>query len=312
MIVMGIHDGHNAAAAVMVDGQVVAAVQEERLSGVKNHQRCPILAIQEVQRLAGVTWGDIDVVAVNSRHMPYARSRDELLAHYRGAGKPMGRLRGLLRQTPVNYVFRLRRRAHRESELRAAGVPYDKVVFVDHHAAHAAAAYFGAPWRDGPVLTLTCDGAGDDLCATVNVGNGLELQRLVTIPEAESLGNVYALVTFLLGMVPNEHEYKLMGMAPYAPQDGVTKSRAVFDGIVAAAADGAPTWHRRPGVPPTYYALEWLRARLEFHRFDWICGALQGWIEGMLVEWVRRAIRVTSVHRVALGGGVFKIGRAHV
>ena len=305
MIVLGIHDGHNASAAILADGRVVAAVQEERLSGIKNHQRCPVLAIADVLRLAGMTWKDVDAVALNGHHMPYARSREDLIAHYRGVGKPLGRLRGLLRRTPVNYVFRQRRRAHRLAELHATGVPSEKLVFVEHHAAHAAAAYFGAPWRDGPVLTLTCDGAGDDLCATVNVGEGLGLSRLVAIPEAESLGNVYALVTFLLGMVPNEHEYKLMGMAPYAPADGIAKSRVVFDQILAPAPDGTPTWRRRRGVPPTYYALEWLKSRLEFHRFDWICGAVQEWIEDSLVEWVRRSIRLTGVRRLALGGGVF-------
>ena len=61
------------------------------------------------------------------------------------------------------------------------------------------------------MLVLTCDGAGDDLCATVSVANGLSIERQSAIPEADSIGNVYALVTFLMGMVPNEHELDLLG-----------------------------------------------------------------------------------------------------
>ena len=95
MNVVGIHDGHNASAAVLVDGQVIAAVQEERLTGVKNFHGCPTLAIAEVLRLSGLTWSAIDEVALHSRHMPVARSREELLEHYRTVGKPSGRLRAL-------------------------------------------------------------------------------------------------------------------------------------------------------------------------------------------------------------------------
>ena len=305
MLTLGIHDGHNSSAALIQNGQVVAAVQEERMSGVKNEARIPHLAIAEVLKLGGVEWKDVDVAALHSRHMPLAKSKEEMFEHYRKVGKVSGRFRGFLRETPVNQLYRQRRHSQRLADLRRHGVPLGKVQVVEHHTAHAAAAYYGSPWREGPTLVLTCDGAGDDLCATVGIGEGLELRRLSGVPESESVGNVYALVTFLLGMVPNEHEYKLMGMAPYAPDEGAAKSREVFERMTQFVGSEHPAWRRRRGVPPTYYALEWLRANLEFHRFDWICGGLQAWVEDLLVEWIRRAIRETGIRRVALGGGVF-------
>ncbi len=82
--------------------------------------------------------------------------------------------------------------------------------------AHAAAAYYGLGNYDQDILVLTNDGEGDGLCATVNRGRSGKIERLGSVPRSESIGNLYSVITFMLGMVPLEHEYKLMGMAPYA------------------------------------------------------------------------------------------------
>ena len=78
--------------------------------------------------------------------------------------------------------------------------------------AHAAAAYYGWARFSDDILVLTADGSGDGLCASVSIGRNGRLERLHQIPMAHSLGNIYAMVTFLMGMIPLEHEYQLMGL----------------------------------------------------------------------------------------------------
>ena len=85
---------------------------------------------------------------------------------------------------------------------------------MDHHTAHAAAAYYGSAWQ-GKVLILTCDGGGDRLSATVSIGDNGVIQRIASMPEDDSIGYLYLLVTYYMGMMPLEHEYKVMGLAPY-------------------------------------------------------------------------------------------------
>lgn len=304
MRILGIHDGHNAAAAVVIDGRVVAAVQEERFTREKNWSGFPRRSIAWALCEAGLGPRDIDAVALANLHMPAPKNRAQLLEEYRTAASLAMRARRLARHTPLRDLYARGRRAERLAQIEAARLPADRVHFVEHHTAHAAAAYYGWGRHDEPVLVLTNDGAGDGLCASVNVGGGGRMLRLTAVPDAESLGNIYAVVTFLMGMVPLEHEYKLMGMAPYAPNAG---RDAVLAGLrpLMRFVDRGVRWRRAPGVPETYYSLSLLRETLALRRFDWICAGLQAWVEEMLVAWVRNCIRATGIRKVALGGGVF-------
>ena len=109
------------------------------------------------------------------------------------------------------------------------------------------------------MLVLTNDGEGDGLCASVSIGREGRLRRIGALPRSESIGNLYAVVTFLLGMVPLEHEYKLMGMAPYADPERAAaiakKLKSIF------SFDGAPTfgWRRFEGAPYLFYRYSMLR-----------------------------------------------------
>ncbi|MCE5228805.1 hypothetical protein LLG95_04315 [bacterium] len=309
MRIIGIHDGHNAAACLLEDGVIRGALQEERLTRIKNHDTFPKRAVEWLLAEAGCDLSAIDAFAMNGFHMPVHRDRERLIRDTRWAGsnRPVRLLKRLAREHgPGLAIWKARRKADREAEARAAGVDPAKLVYIEHHRCHAEAAYWGSPWRGEPVLVLTADGAGDDICATVNtVDAGGTMQRIAQVDESSSPAMVYLTVTTLLGMVPNEHEYKLMGMAPYGSAKGAEAVYRIFEKMFEWDPERPLAWRRRSGVPNTYYCYEWLRDRLDLKRFDIICAGMQLWVERLLAEWVRRAIKATGIRKVALSGGIF-------
>jgi carbamoyltransferase len=305
MRILGIHDGHSAAACIYEDGRLTAGIQEERLTRVKNWSGVPAKSIETVLGLAGLTMKDIDRVAVNGHHMPYPKDRQEILAEYRSTGSVPMSVKKFLRHTYLRTVYQDKRKRERLAALESAGVPGSRIEFVDHHMAHAAAAYYGLANFDDDMLVLTNDGAGDGLCATVNIGRKGKLERIAAVPESESIGNIYAMVTFIMGMVPLEHEYKLMGMAPYAHE---SQARPVYEKLRALMAfdkKNPMVWHRVGDCPETYFSYNYLTKLLELKRFDSICAGLQLFTEEMLATWVKNCIAKTGIRKLALSGGVF-------
>lgn len=313
MKILGINDGHNAAACLYEDGQVTAALQEERLRRVKNWSGMPTGAIRAVLAIRGVSMEEIDFVAIGGQAPAYAVTRDELMEIYRTIndfGVTVRRnLRRVLKRglgwTGLYDLYRERRQTERVRALIQMGIPRETIVFVEHHTAHAAAAYYGLGNFDDDILVLTCDGAGDGLCATVNVGRDGRIERLHAVPQAESIGNIYAMVTFLMGMVPLEHEYKLMGLAPYADPKGADRVYQELRRLIRFDPKNPLVWERTGGCPDTFCSYRFFRDLLERKRFDWVAGGLQKFTEVVFTEWVRNCVKETGIHRLALGGGVF-------
>lgn len=310
--ILGIHDGHNASAVLLVDGQIVFAIQEERLTRVKNQGGIPQRAIHEILERTGYQLSDIDFFALDGQYMVhYGSYREATLDLYSksfsGAGKMQQRLRhSLKRVPPVDNMYRNLHQQKRLNRLAQIGVDLAKVIPVEHHTAHAAAAYYGFR-TDTDVLVLTCDARGDRLCGSVSIGRGGRLERLAGIGEDESIGRVYSLVTYLMGMVPLEHEYKIMGLAPYAKGNDKHVDRIFrkFAGLFEMDPEHPLVWKRRRGVPSIYAANDLIEKLIRHERFDWIAAGLQKFIEVFLSEWVRSCVRETRVGTVALSGGVF-------
>ncbi|HKZ90154.1 MAG TPA: carbamoyltransferase N-terminal domain-containing protein, partial [Thermoplasmata archaeon] len=159
VITLGINDGHNAGAALVRSGDVVAAIQEERLVNEKNYSGVPRHAIQEVFRISGIPPADVDVVSIVSLNRVYAPLKElpwkvrffEWISPY------------VASHWWSRFYVRILSRRRRTDELRRVlqefGLLDKELMFVEHHAAHAATAFYPRPWNE-PTLVLTADGAG--------------------------------------------------------------------------------------------------------------------------------------------------------
>lgn len=302
-LVLGIHDGHNASACLLKEGSLVAALAEERITRSKNDCGYPKEAVEAVLRIAGCHPTELDGVALGSRfmhHKEFFYGWDWYRKDYHD------QLEDLEKSSNKQKYLLETRLAERKSQIRNhVGVAIGKIHVIDHHDAHAASAYFGCPWisQPGKTLVLTLDGSGDGVCATVNVCEGAEIRRIAETPSSASIGKIYSRITFLLGMKPWEHEYKVMGLAPYADEAGWRKSYRAIRPLIEID-EGSLVF--RPGTHLwTNYCYGYLRSALETHRFDWICGAIQKVTEELVVQWVKNAVAATGVSRIALAGGVF-------
>ena len=306
MIILGIHDGHNASACLMRNGEILAALQEERIQYQKNYSGFPEAAIRWVFSYSKLSIGDVDCFAFNGDHMPIAApDRESLLDEFRRASSWLVKGKRLVKKLGGDATFTDIRKTQRLASLERAGGDTSKAKFVNHHLCHAASTYYGWGNYSDDILVLTCDGMGDRVCATVSKGTGGHLKLIESIPESDSVCNIYAALTFLLGMVPLEHEYKIMGMAPYVSKD---KSREVADMFwrhFQFVESNPIVWQRVNGMPPTFYSLSFLKKMLDGIRFDYVMGGLQLFFEEIMTQWVRNCVLATGINRVALGGGGF-------
>jgi carbamoyltransferase len=325
MIVLGLSETHCATAAVLRDGEIIGCASEERFSRLKNDAGYPLQAVDALLRDLGLTVSDLDAVALAGREAFAREWMNRLLAdeaymrsYY---GVRLDETGHALRRRARKLAARvgLAARAKGKVALSASdrialvtdhlSLARDRIVTLDHHACHAAAAYFGAPFAGRPALVLTNDNSGDGLCATASSASGEAItQREATGSAPGSLGSFYSLVTLLLGMKPGEHEYKVMGLAPYASgasaDRAATALRALFDLVEAEPCRFE--WKRRGA---RYRRL--LEATLGL-RFDAIAGGAQRVLEDVLLRWTALMHARYAGDRIALGGGVFMNVKANM
>ena len=310
MNIIGIHDGHNCGATLVKDGVVVASVCEERLSRRKNEVGYPKLSIDDVMRLGGVVADEIDVVVFASLFMHLPEFLLDIKPWYR-VGIEDQKRNSKITDSYKKQIFDTRKRERISDVCTHLGVDKSKVSFVEHHTAHLAAAYYTAPdQHNGPVLGLTCDGAGDGISATVSICEGSKIERVSKTDRHASLGKIFSRVTMMMGMKPWEHEYKLMGLAPYADPERVERAAEVLHKLLYVDTDDLV--FKQKGELSTNYIYDYLNDSFKEIRFDVIAAATQKFTEDLLVEWARSAIEKTGIRRLVCGGGVFMNVKANM
>ncbi|MGE4504852.1 MAG: carbamoyltransferase C-terminal domain-containing protein [Desulfovibrionaceae bacterium] len=311
-LILGIHDGHNCGAALSVNGVIVAAICEERLTGSKNEVGFPRRSILEVLRIAGADAKDLDEVAYASEFMHSTVYLTDLEPWYVVGLQEQRNDPKTRPEETKRLIFEKRRRERIDQAVELLGVPEGRIVFVEHHLAHAASAHFTAP-VSGTVektLCITCDGSGDGICATVNVCSGPRIERIAHTGRHASLGKIYSRATMLMGMKPWEHEYKLMGLAPYADPERCHRAAEPLRAVLGLREDGLG-FEQKTELSMNY-CYEYLREHFERVRFDTISGAVQLFTEEMLTGLVRAAVARTGIRHVVCGGGVFMNVKANM
>jgi carbamoyltransferase len=294
---------HDAAAALCIDGQLVAAAQEERFTRRKHEAAFPEQAVAYCLRHAGIRPEELDYVGYYEKPL---RKFERLIENY-------------LAFVPQGYVsFRhalpgwLDEKLPIKRELRQRLPGYQKrIVFLEHHQSHAASAFFPSPFDEAAVLTL--DGVGEWSTTCVGHGRGNQLELLQELRYPHSLGLLYSAFTSYLGFRVNSGEYKVMGLAPY----GQPKYKAqILEHLVELKQDGSlrmdmsyfrycqgvtmtsPKFHRLFGGPARKP-----ESPLGEREMD-LAASIQAVTEEAMLRMAQRAHALTASKRLVMAGGV--------
>ncbi|MDA9764476.1 MAG: carbamoyltransferase [Opitutales bacterium] len=218
---------HDSAAALIVDGDITAAAQEERFTRIKHDHEFPTHAVKYCLEEAGIEPEDLDYVVFYDKPL---QKFDRLLETY-VAYAPSG-FRSFLMAMPLWLKTKL----HLPREIKKAlDKRYKKrIAFTGHHESHAASAFFPSPYEDSAILTL--DGVGEWDTVTIGHGKGNEIELLKSLHFPHSLGLLYSAFTYFCGFRVNSGEYKLMGLAPYGEPKYADK---ILEHLIDLKEDGS-------------------------------------------------------------------------
>lgn len=195
---------HDSAAALIIDGKIIAAAQEERFSRKKHDHRFPINAVDYCLKEANLSINEIDFVAFYDKpFLKFERILETYLTY-----APIG-IKSFLKAMPLWIKEKLWLKEMISSELKYTG----KILFPEHHESHAASAFYPSPFQDAAFITL--DGVGEWTTTSYGIGEGNKIKILADIKFPHSIGLLYSAFTYYTGFKVNSGEYKVMGLAPY-------------------------------------------------------------------------------------------------
>jgi carbamoyltransferase len=295
---------HDSAAALVVDGDVVAAAQEERFTRQKHDAGFPQHAVDYCLAEAGLKPEDLDYVGFYDKPL----TKFERLLETYLAVAPAG-YRSFRQALPLW----LRQKLHLPRVLRDAlrGRYRGRYVFTDHHESHAASAFFPSPFDEAAVITFDGVGEWSTTCFGVGRGNRIELTHEIRFPH--SLGLLYAAFTHYTGFRINSGEYKVMGLAPYGrpvykdlilkhlldlKEDGSYRMNMSYFNYCQGLTMTSPSFHRLFGGPPRRP-----EGQLTQREMD-LAASIQAVTEEVMLRTVRHVHRQTGMKNLVMAGGV--------
>jgi carbamoyltransferase len=295
---------HDSAAALVLDGRIVAAAQEERFTRIKHDPAFPTHSIAYCLHEGGLSPADLDYVAFYDKPLTkFERLLETYLAY-----APRG-----FRSFRLAMPLWLKDKLHMRRTLRTGlgGRTRARLIFTDHHESHAASAFFPSPFDRAAIVTL--DGVGEWSTATLGVGEGNQIQLTNQILFPHSLGLLYSAFTYYCGFKVNSGEYKLMGLAPYGRP---IYRDVIVDQLMDLKPDGSfwlnmeyfqycqgltmtnRRFHRLFGGPPRLP-----ESNLEQRHMD-IAASIQAVTEEAMLRIGRYVHQQTGMKHLVLAGGV--------
>jgi len=310
MVILGISAFyHDSAAALVEDGHVVAAAQEERFTRKKQDASYPENAIRYCLDEGGLDLDDLDYVVFYEK--PFVKFERLLETYLAFAPRGFGSFRMAL---PLWLKQKLFQKDLLSKRLKARAPGFDwqhKLLFAEHHRSHAASAFFPSPFDEALILTM--DGVGEWATTSVGIGRDHGIEMLKEIHFPHSLGLLYAAFTYYTGFKVNSGEYKVMGLAPYGEP---RYANVILDNLIDLKPDGSfhlnqeyfdycvglrmtnGRFDRLFGGPPRDPA-----SLLEQRHMD-LAASVQAVTEEAILRMVRSLVAETGVRRLCLAGGV--------
>ena len=310
MNILGINTGLGASVCLLSQGHVIFAIEEERISRLKNCGGFPKKALEmaadlfpsEMQNLTAIGICDFEDQAI---------TMEELLQRYKIRFQPKSSMLSSHRVKArlSDYLHRKEKRLKDKPDLISLTrdalpkIDIDTKIFqrVKHHECHAAAAYFGLASDRKPYLVFTLDGGGDRECGTISIAENGSINQFCSVSSAHSIGGIYSAITYLMGFKPHEHEYKIMGLAPYTQghfgQDVYEKLNKI---LYLEGVNFQSSIKEKLGNAGTLYA-----ELFKYERFDNLASGLQKFTEDLVCQWIKNSINETGITDILLSGGVF-------
>lgn len=293
---------HDSAAALLRDGEIVAAAQEERFTRVKGDASFPKKAVSFCLDRAGVTIDDVDVVGFYDKPL---LKFERILETYLSIAP--GGFGSFLRAGPLWIKEKLFQKDDIAAELGFEG----EILFAEHHESHAASAFLPSPFDEAAILTM--DGVGEWATASIGVGRERDLEILSELHWPDSLGLVYSAFTYYTGFKVNSGEYKVMGLAPYGEPKYLD---LIYDHLMDLREDGSFTLNQKyfnylGGLTMTSPAFDELfggpprkpETRISQREMD-LARSVQEACEEVVLRMARTAHERTGSGNLCLAGGV--------